>query len=92
MQVPAIDPIEELRLRRWARENYAPAAQRRAEWHPVILDEMLAKDDEIRMARSEASRRDDVARTLRPARYFVLHGSHMSLSDRQPSTIEPQAR
>jgi hypothetical protein len=92
MQFPRIDPVEELRLRRWARENYLPAAQRRPEWHPVILDEMLARDDELRIARVESARRNDVARTIRPARYFVLHGSHMSLADRQPSSSEQQAR
>lgn len=38
--------IEELRLRRWARENYVPADRRTAEWHSVVLDEMVRKDRE----------------------------------------------
>jgi hypothetical protein len=42
-----VDLIEELRLRRWARENYVPSEQRTRSWHPVILDEMLRKDEEI---------------------------------------------
>ena len=42
-----VDLIEELRLRRWARENYVPSEQRIRNWHPVILDEMLRKDEEI---------------------------------------------
>jgi len=42
-----VDLIEELRLRRWARENYVPSEQRVRSWHPVILDEMLRKDEEI---------------------------------------------
>lgn len=42
-----VDFIEELRLRRWARENYVPAERRERSWHPVILDEMLRKDEEI---------------------------------------------
>jgi hypothetical protein len=41
-----VDFIEELRLRRWARENYVPPNQREQTWHPVILDEMDRKDRE----------------------------------------------
>ena len=43
-----LDLVEELRLRRWARRNYVPADIRAGEWHPVVLDEMLIKDGEIR--------------------------------------------
>ncbi|MCS6849922.1 MAG: hypothetical protein NZ700_01990 [Gemmataceae bacterium] len=42
-----LDMIEELRLRRWARENYVPRAQRQASWHPVILEEMSKKDRDL---------------------------------------------
>jgi hypothetical protein len=42
-----VDFIEELRLRRWAREHYVPRNQREMSWHPVILDEMDQKDSEI---------------------------------------------
>jgi hypothetical protein len=42
-----LDFIEELRLRRWARENYVPRPQRQLSWHPVILEEMTHKDDEV---------------------------------------------
>ena len=45
-----IDFIEELRLRRWARENYVPAGQRDNRWHPVVLEEMTRKDGEGREA------------------------------------------
>jgi hypothetical protein len=41
-----IDFIEELRLRRWARENYVPVPQRERSWHPVVIDEMSKKDVE----------------------------------------------
>ncbi|MBX9679544.1 MAG: hypothetical protein K2X38_12330 [Gemmataceae bacterium] len=41
-----IDAIEELKLRRWARENYVPDTQRTHSWHPVVLDEMRRKDSE----------------------------------------------
>ena len=39
-----LDFIEELRLRRWAREHYVPRGERELSWHPVILDEMARKD------------------------------------------------
>ena len=39
-----LDFIEELRLRRWARENYVPAEGRQDEWHPVVHEEMEKKD------------------------------------------------
>jgi hypothetical protein len=42
-----VDFIEELRLRRWARENYVPRSQRQLSWHPVIHDEMTRKDNEV---------------------------------------------
>jgi hypothetical protein len=41
-----LDFIEELRLRRWARENFVPVEQRLPTWHPVVLEEMTRKDDE----------------------------------------------
>lgn len=41
-----IDVIEELRLRRWARENYVADELRNTEWHPIVLDEMRRRDAE----------------------------------------------
>lgn len=41
-----VDLIEELQLRRWARENYVPPTGRDATWHPVVHDEMVRKDRE----------------------------------------------
>jgi hypothetical protein len=41
-----MDLIEELRLRRWARENYVPPEQRDGAWHPVVQEEMSKKDSE----------------------------------------------
>jgi hypothetical protein len=43
-----VDVIRELRLRRWARENYVPESERGRAWHPIVLDEMRLRDDEIR--------------------------------------------
>ena len=42
----AVDPIEEIRLRTWARKNYTPAHKRDDSLHPIILDEMKRKDEE----------------------------------------------
>jgi hypothetical protein len=41
------DFIEELRMRRWARENYVPSGERDGAWHPIILEEMRRKDGEV---------------------------------------------
>ena len=41
-----LDFIEELRLRRWAREHYVPPSQRKQTWHPVVHEEMEKKDRE----------------------------------------------
>lgn len=41
-----LDLIDELRMRRWARENYVPTTQRDATWHPIIHEEMSRKDRE----------------------------------------------
>lgn len=41
-----LDLIDELRMRRWARENYVPTTQRDATWHPIIHEEMGRKDRE----------------------------------------------
>jgi hypothetical protein len=43
-----VDFIEELRLRRWAREHYVPTNQRDGSWHPIVLEEMSRKDAETR--------------------------------------------
>ena len=50
-----LDLIEELRLRRWARENYVPRGQRQTGWHSVVLDEMSKKDFEGASGRSSAA-------------------------------------
>jgi hypothetical protein len=44
---PDVDLIEELRLRRWARENYVPRSLRQTTWHPVVLDEMEKKETDL---------------------------------------------
>ena len=46
----SIDLIEELQLRRWARENYVPPEGRDDSWHPVVREEMRKKDAELEKA------------------------------------------
>ena len=41
-----VDFIEELQLRRWAREHYVPRGQRQRTWHPIVHEEMEKKDFE----------------------------------------------
>jgi hypothetical protein len=41
-----VDFIEELKMRRWARENYVPGHERQKGWHAVVHDEMRCKDSE----------------------------------------------
>jgi hypothetical protein len=50
-----IDFIEELRMRRWARENYVPKVKRDGAWHPVIIDEMVRKDREYSAVAADAN-------------------------------------
>jgi hypothetical protein len=45
-----LDFIEELRLRRWARENHVPPERRKSSWHPVVHEEMDKKDRESKPA------------------------------------------
>ena len=47
MTTPAVDFVEELRLRSWARENYVPADERDTEWHAIVHDEMDRRDREL---------------------------------------------
>jgi len=42
-----LDLAREIGLRRWARLNYVPSEMRPATWHPVVLNEMLARDSEL---------------------------------------------
>lgn len=41
-----VDVVGEIRLRIWARKNYAAETERDEGWHPVVLDEMLRIDRE----------------------------------------------
>ena len=63
----ALDPIAELRLRRWARERHVPAENRDPRWHPVVWQEMAAKDAERAAAESRFAARRGARRSDRPA-------------------------
>jgi hypothetical protein len=70
------DLVEELRLRRWARENYVAVEARDAGWHAVVLDEMQRKDQEREAVDSYA----EVARRivpLVPDHGRLLRGPHV---------------
>lgn len=41
-----LDIVEELQLRRWARENYVPPGERDSQ-HPVVAHEMRLRDAEM---------------------------------------------
>ncbi len=83
---PEIDLIEELSYRRWARENYMPAEQRDAGWHPVILHEMACRDQEL----AEQFHREDmmstaVSQVFVPLVPTITHFVHPSQTDlREP--------
>lgn len=47
LEATSMDFVRELRLRQWARQNYVPLEARRVSWHPVVLDEMLRRDNEL---------------------------------------------
>ncbi len=69
-----LDPIEELRLRRWARENFVPVAERSSAWHSVILHEMESRDRDL-SAPANGARDDEIStadRWLRISRIVPL--------------------
>ena len=71
------DLIQELRLRKWAREHYVNERDRNDdEWHPVVLDEMRRKDDEFRML---CSRQTIVTSyvPLAPTSSHIVHNGHI---------------
>ncbi len=48
MDRQSLDFISELRLRQWARRNHVPAHERiDQQWHPVVLEEMRRRDEEV---------------------------------------------
>ncbi len=70
----SVDLIEELRLRRWARENYVPLQSRSGSLHPIILDEMCCRDGEL----------EDSAVECKALAYQVLGISNVALAPNDP--------
>jgi hypothetical protein len=50
-----VDFIEELQMRRWAREHYVPRGQRENTWHPIVHEEMEKKDYEAVQVEPQAT-------------------------------------
>ena len=84
---PALDLIEELRLRRWARLNYVSAAERRADWDPVILNEMQLRDAEIAAVRDLSSAGERLV-PLKETRTLRLDAAH-TFAPKKRATPEP---
>ncbi len=80
MSHETIDPVKELRLRRWARENYVPMDQRSLDWHPVVLQEMCDRDEELSRNPEQNSRNTDYV-PLAPSETYVLHPGHASVKE-----------
>ncbi|MAT14373.1 MAG: hypothetical protein CMJ46_03790 [Planctomyces sp.] len=53
MPTEKTDIVKELRLRSWARQNYVVLADRSKDWHPIVLDEMNRRDNEILAVQTE---------------------------------------
>ena len=89
-----MDILNELRLRRWARENFVPPEQRSDEWDAAILSEMRRRDAELASITSaEAFGTKFVP--LEPATYFfdIPHlgpttPHFLSKPDRRAATID----
>ena len=71
-----IDIIEELQLRRWARENYVAAERRNHCWHPVVLDEMSRRDREVHESPARLMTTIDTAAIGRHHHFHLGHAWH----------------
>ncbi|MBW3540223.1 MAG: hypothetical protein KY476_08130 [Planctomycetes bacterium] len=77
-----VDPIQELRLRRWARRNYVASDQRGANWHPIVLDEMRSRDSELcEYAEETLGRIPPRFVPLEPGRTHAVHPPHEELPE-----------
>ncbi len=82
METSPLELTAELRLRRWARHNYVPANRRSETWHPVVLQEMRCRDEEL----------GEQCDRARPAgQYVPLAPTLLDAGPQQPST-QPTSR
>lgn len=49
------DAIEEIRMRIWARQHYVSSTERDSSWHPIIIEEMQLRDNEMQRRNSKTS-------------------------------------
>ena len=84
----AVDLIEELRLRRWARLNYVPEEGRAADLHPIVLDEMQLREDELLDASQRAQSAGIVPLYEPPHR--ELYGPHFQATVQDRTESGPQ--
>ena len=88
-----LDPITELRLRRWARENHRPAGDRDARWHAVVHEEMNARDAELFAAAGESTAGSSRGRRfvpLTPPEHLRLHADHPGVA--RPKHLDAPVR
>ncbi|MBC8113383.1 MAG: hypothetical protein H7062_03330 [Candidatus Saccharimonas sp.] len=67
-----VDFIRELRLRQWARTHYVPADMRSDSWHPLVLDEMRNRDEELLEAGALTTRTRSIYVPLAPGERIEL--------------------
>ena len=80
------DLVRELRLRKWARENFVTLDQRKPTWHPIVLDEMILRDREMAAKpRPIAAQFDD---ELDPPCLFDLMVQETNISDFAPDELQ----
>lgn len=81
----SVDLIEELQLRRWARQHYLPPDQRPTFWHPIVLEEMAFRDQEDAHRPASETETWGPFVPLAPLDWFDLHAAHGSV-------LKPQTR
>ncbi len=83
------DVLRELRLRSWARAHYVPRHERKATWHPIVLDEMSCRDremEELAEVHTAGSRYVPLAPIERP----IIHEAHLGVPD--PKLLQRASR
>ena len=78
----SVTPTRELRLRRWARENYTHPRNRQEGWNSIVLEEMQVRDQELLEEFSQPITMSHGYVPLAPTNYQILHTAHASI--RQP--------
>ena len=76
-----VDLMKELRLRRWARENYVPEEERGEGWHPIVMEEMGRKDAELR--------EEPLNRSVTPAYVPLMPDNRLALHEPHTSPVDP---